>query len=268
MENVSKQSEVTGDILADIIKTVSQSDGFFKHQQIGEPDLTQEEKAKIATDLVSSKPAVFLSRYGKFLSEDHLSYFEQLKTSNYETEFYLNEARQNQCRFIKQNKVRNRRYAAMRKMLQSNDDYFSESSMKARNPLLYEQLIGRFMTEEEKEAEARPDMSNCSLTNIILDHIDLNKERDDKKRMKEEEEEEEFDTDEESSNEEESLGRVDGGKEFLRKQFVKSSIQSFLEGKDVGFDYRRVDNDESLDDLDIVQMDAEERYFEDSDNDE
>ena len=266
MEDV--ESEVRGDVLADIIKTVSLSDGFFKHQQRGEPDLTQDEKAQIATDLISSKPAVFLSRSGRFLSEDHLTYFEQLKTSNYELEFYLNEARQNQCRFIKQNKVRNRRYAAMRKMLESSDDYFSETAMKARNPLLYEQLIGRFLTEEEKEEQARPDMSNCSLTNIILDHIDLNKERDDKKRMKEEEDEEEFDTDEESEEEEEGLGRVDGGREFLRKQFVKTSIQSFLEGKDVGFDYRRVDNDDSLDDLDIEQMDAEERYFEDSDHDE
>merc|ERR1719414_959814 len=121
--------------------------------------------------------------------------------------------------------------------------------MKARNPLLHEQLVGRFMTEEEKELEARPDMSNCSLTQIILEHMDLNKERDDKKKMKEEEDVEEFDTDDEENeedNEEEGLGRVEGGRDFLKQQFVKSAYQCFLEGKDTEFDYSKVDNDESL----------------------
>ena len=112
-------------------------------------------------------------------------------------------------------------------------------------------------------------MTNCSLTQIILNHMDINKERDDTKRMKQEENEEEFDTDDEDNeDEDEGLGKVDGGRDFLRKQFVKSSYQSFLEGKDVGFDYSKVDNDNSLDDLDIEQRDAEDRYFDDSDNDE
>ena len=112
-------------------------------------------------------------------------------------------------------------------------------------------------------------MTNCSLSKIILDHMDLNKERDDRKRMKEVEEEEEFDTDdEEDESEDEGLGRQDGGKEFLKQQFVKTVYQSFLQGKDDGFDYRKIDNDETLDDLDAEQREAEERYFEDSDIDE
>ena len=91
--------------------------------------------------------------------------------------------------------------------------------------------------------------------------------------MKEAEEEEEFDTDDDESeddpgDEDESLGRQEGGRDFLRQQFVKTVYQSFLQGKDDGFDYRKVDNDESLDDLDAEQRDAEERYFEDSDIDE
>merc|ERR1711997_705247 len=113
-------------------------------------------------------------------------------------------------------------------MLESNDEYFSNEAMKARNPLLHEQMVGRFLTEEEREEEARPDMTNCSLSKIILDHMDLNKERDDKKRMKEAEEEEEFDTDDDGD---EGLGRQDGGREFLKQQFVKTVYQSFLQGK-------------------------------------
>ena len=269
----SQENSPETDLVTEIIRTVSLSDGFFKHQQIGEADLTTEEKSKIATELMLSKPAVFLSRYGKFLSVQQLEYFEQLKTSNYELEFYVKKTRQGQCRFIKHNKVKNRRYAALRKMLENNDEYFDETAMKSRNPLLYDQLIGRFLTKEEKEEAARPDMTNCSLTNIILEHMDLNKERDTHKMMKENEEEEEFDTDEEdeetnSTEDNEEVAKQEGGRDFLRQQFVKSSYQSFLEGKDAGFDYYKVDNDESLDDLDMEQRDAEERYFEDSDIDE
>ena len=269
---MEKESSDEDNLVQDIIKTVSCSQGFFRHQQKDEPDLTLEEKSKIASDLISSKPGLFLSRFGKFLTEDHLEYFESLKTANYECEFYLKQARQDQCRFISQNKVKNRRYAALRNMLETNDEYFSSEAMKARYPLLHEQLVGRFLTEEEREEEARPDMTNCSLSKIILDHMDLNKERDDKKRMKEAEDEEEFDTDDDDESEEddgdEALGRQDGGREFLKQQFVKTVYQSFLQGKDDGFDYRKIDNDESLDDLDAEQRDAEERYFQDSDIDE
>jgi len=259
-------------LLEEIIKTVSASQGFFRHQQKEEPDLTLAQKSSIASDLLASKPGVFLARFGKFLTEEQLEYFDRLEPgADYELQFFLKQARQAQCRFISQKTIKNRRYSALRNMLESNDDYFSNEAMKARHPLLHEQMVGRFLSEEEREEEARPDMTNCSLSKIILDHMDLNKERDDRKRMKEAEEEEEFDTDDDESEEEpgdESLGRQDGGRDFLRQQFVKSVYQSFLQGKDDGFDYRKIDNDESLDDLDAEQRDAEERYFQDSDIDE
>merc|ERR1712096_123527 len=259
------------DLAPGLVKTASLSGGFFKHQQKDESDLSVEEKANLSRELLKNKPATFVERFGKYLSEEQLEYFEEMRSDNYELEFYLKQARQEQCRFIKGHKVKNRRYAAMQKMLNGNDDHFSETAMKARNPLLHEQLVGRFMTEEEKEEKERPDMSNCSLTNIILEHMDLNKERDDKKKLKEEEDEEEFDTDEDESNdeeEEEGLGRQEGGREFLKQQFVKAAYQSFLEGKDDEVDYRKIDNDGTLDDLDVEQRDAEEKYFDDSDNDE
>ena len=68
--------------------------------------------------------------------------------------------------------------------------------------------------------------------------------------------------------EEEGIGGQEGGREFLKQQFVKAAYQSFLDGKDEGLDYKIIDTDESLDDLDAEQRDAEERYFDDSDNDE
>jgi len=258
------------DLLSGLIKTASHSCGFFRHQQKDEPDLTLEEKQIIVKDLIQNKPATFLQRFGKYLSEEQLEYFDELRADNYELEFILSQVRQEQCRFIKGHKVKNRRYAALQKMIHENDEHFTEAAMKARNPLLHEQMVGRFMTGEEKEEQARPDMSNCSLTNIILEHMDLNKERDEKKRLKEAEEEEEFDTDEEdeSDEEEEGLGKQEGGREFLKQQFVKAAYQSFLDGRDSDIDYKIIDTDTTLDDLDAEQRDVEDRYFDDSDIDE
>ena len=267
--SVNISSNQKENLLSSLINTASLSEGFFRHQQKDEPDLSLEEKQNIVHNLVQNKPAIFLQRFGKYLSEEQLEYFDELRTDNYELEFILAQVRQDQCRFIKGHKVKNRRYAALQKMIHENNEHFTEAAMKARNPLLHEQLVGRFMTEDEKEEEGRPDMSNCSLTNIILEHMDLNKERDEKKRLKELEEEEEFDTDDESDqDEEEGIGRQEGSREFLKQQFVKAAYQSFLDGKDSGIDYKIIDTDTTLDDLDAEQRDQEERYFDDSDIDE
>ena len=58
MEVCSENTE-EGDrkgLLQDIIKTVSASEGFFRHQQKDEADLTLAQKSSIASDLLSSKP--------------------------------------------------------------------------------------------------------------------------------------------------------------------------------------------------------------------
>merc|ERR1711879_286086 len=126
-------------LLADIIKTVSASEGFFRHQQKDEADLTVEQKSRIASDLLATKPAIFLARFGRFLTEDQLEYFDGLEDTggDYELQFYLKQARQAQCRFISQKTIKNRRYSALRNMLETNDEYFSNEAMKARHPLLH-----------------------------------------------------------------------------------------------------------------------------------
>ena len=44
-------------------QVASVSQGFFKHQQRGDPDLTKQEKQNIAAQLLDNRPAVFLQRY-------------------------------------------------------------------------------------------------------------------------------------------------------------------------------------------------------------
>jgi len=264
-EQESEDSSDDIDILGSVIRTASNSDGFFKHQQVGEADLTLLEKEKIVKDLLSSRPAVFLQRFGRFLSEDQLDYFQDFRENDFEVDFYLKETRQINCRKVQQQRVKNRRYAMLQRMIQSSDSHFSEAAMRERNPLLYEQLVGRFRTEEEKASDNAVDMTNCSLSNMILEHMDINKERDDKKRMEDEEAEEEFDTDDEDTSDD----KLEGGREFLKQEFINASYQSFLAGKDSGLNYHLIDTDTTLDDLEAEEMEAQEKYFDESDeNDE
>lgn len=249
-----------------IVLTAAKSRGFFRTQQKDEPDFTLEEKEKIVTDLLLKNPAEFLNRYGSFLSEDLLRYFEN--QDSYEVDFYLAKARQANCRFVRQQKVKNRRYEALQNMVTSGSEYFKEAEMKRRNPLLYNQLIGRYLSEEEKEANNRPDLSNCKLSDIILEHIDITDERDKKAKEEEDENVEEFDTDSEEDDEDSNeVAEIDeAGRDLLRKEFVRAAYNSFLEGNDQEFDYRNVDDNSELDNLDIEERDAEERYFDEDED--
>jgi len=266
-EEEQLQQDSNASLRKRIIQVASASEGFFKHQQLGDPDLTKQEKHKIAAQLLNNRPAVFLQRFGRFLSEDHLLYFEDITDQNYEIEFYLKEARQRQCKYVQDHKIRNRRFNALQKMIREGDEHFNEESMRMRNPLLYDQLIRKYQTQEERSEQERPDMTNCSLSNIIIDHMDLNRERELKKRLQAVDDEE-FDTEseDESDSKEPSVDSQVTGisgdeKNALRKEFVNAAYQTFLAGKDHGVDYARIDNNSELDDLNMEDQENQDRYF-------
>ncbi|CAG2067343.1 unnamed protein product [Timema podura] len=50
-------------------------------------------------------------------------------------------------------------------------------------------------------------------------------------------------------------------RELLRDEFVTSMYQSFLDGKDVDFDYSTVDENPAFDCLKVEDQDEEEKYF-------
>jgi hypothetical protein len=114
-------------------------------------------------------PAVFLERYSSLLSSSDLDSFQPLR-SNYEVNYWLNQAEQQQQQQRRQsgsgpypapdpeqqqhaadcgssrNKAAsktaaNRRLAFMYK-LEQQGEYFSESSMRAREPLVWHEYIG------------------------------------------------------------------------------------------------------------------------------
>ena len=120
------ESEKRKELYNKLIRAAIHSNGFFKQQQKDEPDLKLEEKEEIAKELLSKKPSIFLSRFGFYLSEQLLEYFDEASQDNYELSFYLKEARQKNCRYIRRKQIKNRRYKALQEMIGSGSDYFSE----------------------------------------------------------------------------------------------------------------------------------------------
>ncbi|XP_076464129.1 coiled-coil domain-containing protein 97-like [Babylonia areolata] len=275
-----------------MLERLSTTSAHFAHRQRDAPDLTSQEKVDIAAGILDKSPVTFLDRFGKFLHASDLAYFHGLEKDSYEIGFYLKDIR-HRCSHS-QVIVKNRRYSAM-KELEEGGVYFSEDEMKRREPLLYQQMIGRFMTEEEhqqKEAEAI-DRSDLRFSTILLNHMDIVQERALYKHQKEEEEcqeEEEEDSDEEEEEEDDDeeenrqqkerktdmeededeaedipeisdVRATDIWRQQLREEFKAIMHEKFLSGDDSQFDYSKVDDNPDYDSLQTVAQDEENKYF-------
>ncbi|KAL1769555.1 coiled-coil domain-containing protein 97 [Sigmodon hispidus] len=245
-------------------------------QQQGEPDLTEQEKVAILSQLYHEKPLVFLERFRTVLREEHLACFGHLR-GDHRADFYCAEvARQGTARpRALRTRLRNRRYAALRELIQGGE-YFSDEQMRFRAPLLYEQYIGQYLTQEELSARTpapqgpkpgSPSMPAYPLSDLLFQSYQERELQQKLLRQQEEEEacfEEEEDSDEEdqkSDKDEESWVPDSEERLILREEFTSRMHQRFLDGKDGGFDYSTVDDNPDFDNLDIVARDEEERYF-------
>ncbi|XP_042882021.1 coiled-coil domain-containing protein 97-like [Penaeus japonicus] len=259
-----------------IIHHLAASKVVLKSQQRYEPDFTYEERLNIAETMLDEKPGQFLYRFGKFLRREHLSYFLKYE-GNPEIDHYLTETMKYLNKHTSKITVKNRRYGAMQKLRKSGD-YFSEKEMERRNPLLYDHLIGKHMTEEEKKEKYTVAKNDISFSSLLLQHIDARDKTDFKKQQEEEEDdmfEEEEDEDEEKEEDEEGEEEMDmetevesGEKQLLKEEFYSSAYLNFLNGKDEEFDYGQVDTSDDYDLLEIRARDDEERYFDDDDDDD
>ncbi|XP_014323465.1 coiled-coil domain-containing protein 97 [Myotis lucifugus] len=249
-------------------------------QQQGEPDLTEQEKVAILGQLYHEKPLVFLERFRTGLREEHLACFGHLR-GDHRADFYCAEvARQGTARpRTLRTRLRNRRYAALRELIQEGE-YFSDEQMRFRAPLLYEQYIGQYLTQEELSARTpahqppkpgSPGTPPCPLSDLLLQSYQeqelqqrLLQQQEEEEACLEEEEEEEEDSDkEDQSPGKDSEAWVPDSEErlILREEFTSRMHQRFLDGKDGDFDYSAVDDNPDFDNLDIVARDEEERYF-------
>lgn len=294
-EESACQIPVDDDILKkDMIEFIAHdSRPYFQSQQIGDADLTTRQKREIATELFDKSKYAFLSRFGLYLTPDHLLYFENnCEADKYETEFMLRQIRRFNVDQKRNTDIRNRRYEVMKKMI-SEHVYFTESEMMSREPLLYDQLVGKYLSEKERqERDKSTGEANPTFVNVLLDGIEktrvsnlLKTQFDDEEAMVEEE-----DSDEEipntsheytpgfsqwgemadvekptdieySVNKASEIPLTAPEREILKEEFISTMYSNFLDGKDKNFDYSSVDYNSEYDNVDIRAQDEEEKYF-------
>ncbi|XP_072919941.1 coiled-coil domain-containing protein 97 isoform X3 [Hemitrygon akajei] len=272
-EQTDLQEEAAMDAsLNSMFHAISSSKAVIKSQQKDEPDLRYDQKLSIVKELFYCKPVVFLERFHKIIREEHLVCFGHL-SDNYEVAFYCNEVRKSSKKKSARTNVRNKRYAALQQLIKDGE-YFSDEQMRTRDPLLYEQYIRQYMTDEELLAQNSRNLSgSMSLSDLLMntyqekivqERLQWQQEREDACEEEEEEEEEE-DEEEEDGPMSKAAEWVpsDDEKIMLREEFVSRMHQRFLDGEDGDFDYSAVDDNPDFDNLDIVNRDEEERYFDD-----
>lgn len=286
-ENSPSISDESYDPIHDIIDFLIHNENVpFKSQQIGEDRLKKEEKRTIAFNSFQKSPSSFLEKYGRYLKLEHLAYFENCKQE--QNQYELNYHIANLKLHLNDNKnkaiVKNRRFEALSRMLEEGS-YFSETEMMHRNPLLYEQLVGQYMSENEKIARDDIDLDKITLLNVLLEGIDrknvkslrdkqksseVMESKNDDPRIKEKTKKPpkwgEFDDHSESSQEnddmEEEVTPISAPeRELLREEFVQEMYRSFLAGEDEDFDYKTIDENSDYDCIVVRGRDEEENYF-------
>ncbi|XP_037545431.1 coiled-coil domain-containing protein 97 isoform X2 [Nematolebias whitei] len=264
-----------------MIEAVAMSGRPVKSQQVGEDELTFGERRDELLLQYRSRPLVFLERYHAHLKPEHLPAFAHV-SSDPRAQHYSHVIQTRASGCISRTRVRNQRYAALR-ALQKGGQYFSEEQMRMREPLLYEQYIGQYLTDEEVLERSHEAMSGGAEegsggSTAGLAHLLLNsyQERLIQNRLQEEQEREDAAQEEEEEDEEDDAVRAQQKereltseeKALLREEFISQMHQRFLDGKDKDFNYSEVDNNPDYDNLDIVSRDAEDKYFDEDEEEE
>lgn len=300
-DNNSNMNEVDEDVdpIYDIIDYLVRCAHIsFKKMHVGDAQVKTAEKIQLAYSLFTKSPTMFLQQFGKYLSPNHLPFFENLqndeKFENTAFNECLKQLKDYHSERNRHKRVRNRRYKALEKM-QQETDYFSEKQMMFRNPLLYEQLIGQYLNEDDILKRDADNNTNLTFLNVILNTVDLNEMNEIKnKQMLEEHmdtgevaehtkklennnktkrkmwgEFDEPDTRPDPQFESSRPQSIISGQEktLLREEFFQEMYSSFLEGRDQDVDYNSIDDNEDFDDLRQISQDAEDKYFDEEIND-
>ncbi|XP_053545076.1 coiled-coil domain-containing protein 97 isoform X2 [Bombina bombina] len=256
--------------LVEMFMAISGSSVPVRSQQKGDPEFSQEQKMSILLDLYESKPLVFLERFSKVLREEHLGCFSHL-SGDYTADYYCKEIRKASLKRVDRTRVRNKRYAALQQLITAGE-YFSDEQMRERDPLMYEQYVGQYQSEEEIMSKNSRELSQATSLSVVLlnsCHEQVLQRRLEAQKELEEncEEEEDTDDDEESelqSDEEQEVNSEE--RALMREEFISRMHWRFLDGKDHNFDYSEVDENPDFDNLDIITHDEEEKYFDDDDD--
>lgn len=265
------------DLKLTMFRKIIASGCTIRSQQRGEQELAEFELCEVLDTILNKKPGTFLMRFGKYVDENDLKYFDRNFERDFEVSFRLKRLRKTLKRSSKSRMktVKNRRYKCLKQLMEESD-YFSEEEMRQRNPILFEHYIGQFMSEEEKcQMKERP--TDMKLSSMILENmrVDQRTKLLEEQRTREADQGEEFDTsseDESDTSEDEIVSlapmklstdpeTMEREKAMFSQEFLAAMQASFLNGNDKDFDYSKVDHDECYDSLDIEGKDAEDDYF-------
>ncbi|CDW56699.1 DUF2052 domain containing protein [Trichuris trichiura] len=273
-------------MLESMLNRIADTPGaYFKSQQRNEPDLTLEERLLILRNLYKDRPCGFLSRYEQMLTANDLLLFDHVR-GMYEADFFLRSCYSFVLILFRRNpyelgiekkknrpsdvQIKNRRYTKLRQLI-SKGEYFSDNEMQRREPFLYDQMVARYMTEEESAKQLHTE-EITSLSGVLLHLHDSMMTNDEKNKQqdiyyRQKMLERNNSTDGEDSDDALSDRVIPDEKEQSREDFVRIMHERFLSGAD-DFDYREVDEDPQYDALDLIEVDEQERYFESSDKEE
>lgn len=178
--------------LTSIFDRICSSNLVIASQQRNEPDFTKEQKHEILHQLYHSSPTNFVYRFGSLLTDDELQHHFDPNAD------YI-------CKIVSSNrdKIRaNRRYAYMQQLLE-NGSYFSDEAMKERSPLLYEQMIGKYIDSEAKPLVART--ANGPLSDFYMEHLESINYHERLEKELENEEQSDYDEDNETDDDGEKI---------------------------------------------------------------
>lgn len=243
----------------------------LNHENFNREDINIQEKLEL---LLKKDPSIYLEKYGKFLSNEENEIFQKYYKNDYEVQFYLKKYYKLP---EKDQKIRNRRYKMVNKLLEEGE-YFSLEEMKKRRPDIYQEYIKetkeditfkKDMKLHERLLEnydysimqSKIDKIDESETDLIeFDEDDVNKEQNKVKSLEKPEEltfKDDFEYHEEVKSEVKPLTE----KEYQFLNFQSEMKRLFIEGLDKDFDYSKVDNDDTFDDVKQMQKDLEDAYF-------
>ncbi|CAG8555431.1 1965_t:CDS:2 [Paraglomus occultum] len=153
----------------------------FKTLREHEQEPSDEHKLHAMKEILYTDPGLFLSKWGKYLPNEQLSRFEVLR-DDYEVQWHLEQFKKERTEGTapidtqqssrpserKDRKVLNRRYVYLITRL-DNTAYFSDEEMEMRDPLLYEEYVGKYIPDEERY---RPFTDDTNLVDRMYYDID------------------------------------------------------------------------------------------------
>ncbi|XP_037897523.1 coiled-coil domain-containing protein 97-like [Glossina fuscipes] len=166
-QNPSRSSNIPNDIIEIFEYLSTNSKIVFKSQPRTEPELLLNEKVKLAQDIYERNPQTFLVQFGMYLQENHLQNFARLAIAQSDQELH-HIIRDYQTKLkTRQQDIKNRRYAALQKLIKEGE-HFSEQEMMKRAPELYQELVGHYLSLAEIKERYSYDVRNTNFSGILI----------------------------------------------------------------------------------------------------